>query len=67
LSGLAGFLLFDWMFGHLFIYGIFKFNGVYTVIPLSDTAIRIHQDDLLADWQLAVTGKKPFPMRGLDQ
>lgn len=29
--------------------------------------IEIHQDDLLADWQLAVTGKKPFPIRGLDQ
>jgi hypothetical protein len=22
---------------------------------------------LLADWQLAVNGKKPFPIRGLDQ
>lgn len=29
--------------------------------------IEIHQDDLIADWQLAVTGKKPFPIRGLDQ
>jgi hypothetical protein len=29
--------------------------------------IEIHQDDLLADWQLAVNGKKPFPIRGLDQ
>jgi len=29
--------------------------------------IEIHQDDLLADWQLAVNGKKPFPVRGLDQ
>lgn len=27
----------------------------------------IHQDDLLADWQLAVNGKKPFTIRGLDQ
>ncbi len=27
----------------------------------------IHQEDLLADWQLAVNGKKPFPIRGLDQ
>lgn len=29
--------------------------------------IAIHQDDLLADWQLAVNGRKPFPIRGLDQ
>ena len=29
--------------------------------------IEIHRDDLLADWQLAATGKKPFPIKGLDQ
>ena len=29
--------------------------------------IEIHQDDLLADWELVVNGKKPFPIRGLDQ
>lgn len=29
--------------------------------------IEIHQDDLLADWQLAVTGQKPCLIRGLDQ
>lgn len=29
--------------------------------------IEIHQEDLLADWDLAVTGKKPFPIKGLDQ
>ena len=29
--------------------------------------IEIHQEDLLADWDLAVIGKKPFPIRGLDQ
>lgn len=29
--------------------------------------IEIHQDDLMADWQLAVNGKKPFPIRKLDQ
>jgi hypothetical protein len=29
--------------------------------------IEIHHDDLQADWQLAVVGKKPFPIRGLDQ
>ena len=29
--------------------------------------IEIHQEDLKADWELAVNGKKPFPIRGLDQ
>ena len=29
--------------------------------------IVIHHDDLSADWELAVHGKKPFPSRGLDQ
>jgi hypothetical protein len=29
--------------------------------------IEIHQEDLLADWDLAVHGNKPFPITGLDQ
>lgn len=29
--------------------------------------IEIHHEDLLADWNLAVNGQKPFPIRGLDQ
>lgn len=29
--------------------------------------IEIHQEDLLADWELAVNGKKPFTIKGLDQ
>ncbi len=29
--------------------------------------IEIHKDDLNADWKLAVVGKKPFPIKGLDQ
>ena len=29
--------------------------------------IEIHNEDLLADWELAVGGKKPFPIKGLDQ
>jgi hypothetical protein len=29
--------------------------------------IEIHQEDLLADWDLAVNGKKLFPIKGLDQ
>ena len=29
--------------------------------------IEIHQEDLLADWELAVNGRTPFQIRGLDQ
>ena len=29
--------------------------------------IEIHQDDLLADWELAVNGRTPFKIKGLDQ
>jgi len=29
--------------------------------------IKIHQEDLLADWDLAVHGNKPFLIKGLDQ
>lgn len=29
--------------------------------------IEIHQEDLRADWDLAVNGKKPFSIKGLDQ
>ncbi|WP_242482647.1 DUF4160 domain-containing protein [Thiocystis violacea] len=29
--------------------------------------IAIHEDELMADWNLAVDGKKLFPIRGLDQ
>lgn len=29
--------------------------------------MEIHKEDLLADWELAVHGKKPFPIKGLDQ
>ena len=29
--------------------------------------IEIHQEELLADWELAVNGQKPFPIKGLDQ
>jgi len=29
--------------------------------------IEIHQDDLLADWELAVNGRPPFKIKGLDQ
>ena len=29
--------------------------------------IEIPQDDLIADWELAVNGRKPIPIRGLDE
>ena len=29
--------------------------------------IEIYRDDLMADWQLAVNGKTPFKIRGLNQ
>lgn len=29
--------------------------------------IEIHKEDLLANWELAVNGKKPFSIKGLDQ
>ena len=27
----------------------------------------IHKDDLLVDWELAVNGRTPFKIKGLDQ
>lgn len=29
--------------------------------------IEIHNEDLTADWNLAVNGKKPFQIKGIDQ
>jgi hypothetical protein len=29
--------------------------------------IEIHREDLVAGWELAFVGKKPFPIGGLDQ
>ena len=29
--------------------------------------LAIHQDELLATWELAVNGRSPFSIRGLDQ
>lgn len=29
--------------------------------------VEIHKDDLMADWGLAVNGKQPFKIKGLDQ
>ena len=38
-----------------------------TIAVLFIAWIEIHQEDLRADWDLAVNGKKPFPIKGLDQ
>jgi hypothetical protein len=29
--------------------------------------IAIHENELIANWDLAVNDKKPFPIKGLDQ
>jgi len=29
--------------------------------------IEIHKEELFADWELAVNGKQPFKIKGLDQ
>ena len=29
--------------------------------------VDLHREELLADWELAVNGKNPFPIKGLDQ
>lgn len=34
---------------------------------LVEAWISIHHDELMADWSLAVSGKTPFRIRGLDQ
>jgi len=58
--------------GHVAVYSIHDGSVLAGELPpqkhkLVVAWIEIHQDDLLADWELAVNGKKPFPIRGLDQ
>jgi hypothetical protein len=58
--------------GHMAVYSIPAGSVLAGALPpkkhkLVAAWIEIHQDELLADWQLAVKGKKPFPIRGLDQ
>ena len=58
--------------GQVAVYSIPDGNVLAGEIPIKKHKlvvawIEIHQEDLLADWQLAVNGKKPFPIRGLDQ
>lgn len=44
---------------------ISMFYGILIRMFFRDT--EIHHEDLLADWNLAANGKKPFPIKGLDQ
>jgi len=58
--------------GQVAVYSIIDGNVLAGELPLKKHKlvvawIEIHQEDLLADWELAVNGKKPFPIRGLDQ
>ena len=34
---------------------------------LVEAWILIHNDELMADWELAVSGESPFKIKGLDQ
>jgi len=58
--------------GQVAVYSIHDGSVLASALPpkkhkLVVAWIEIHQEDLIADWQLAVNGKKPFPIRGLDQ
>ena len=49
-----------------------EYQGTFAVYAIDDGRgcaawVEIHKDDLQADWALAVEGRKPFPIRGLDQ
>ncbi|RJP31542.1 MAG: DUF4160 domain-containing protein [Candidatus Omnitrophota bacterium] len=52
--------------GPLVIAALRQYDSELAAGALVVAWIEIHQEDLLADWHLAVTGKKPFPIRGLD-
>ncbi|MDZ7723672.1 MAG: DUF4160 domain-containing protein [candidate division KSB1 bacterium] len=58
--------------GKVAVYSIPDGNLLAGNIPLQKEKlvaawIEIHKDDLLADWELAVNGKTPFKIKGLDQ
>jgi len=58
--------------GAVAVYSILDGNVLVGELPpnkhkLVVAWIEIHKEDLLADWELAVHGKKPFPIKGLDQ
>jgi hypothetical protein len=58
--------------GHVAVYSIPDGELLAGSLPASKNKlvvawIEIHRDDLMADWELAVNGKKPFAIKGLDQ
>ncbi len=58
--------------GEVAVYSIFDGKLLAGAIPLQKEKlvvawIEIHKDDLFADWELAVNGKTPFKIKGLDQ
>jgi hypothetical protein len=58
--------------GEVAVYSILDGNLLAGKMPVQKEKlvlawIEIHKDDLLADWELAVNGKNPFKIRGLDQ
>ena len=58
--------------GRMAVYSIPEGNILAGELPpnkhkLVAAWIEIHQEDLIVDWNLAVQGKQPFPIKGLDQ
>jgi hypothetical protein len=58
--------------GQVAVYSILDGNILAGELPpnkhkLVVAWIEIHRDDLMADWELAVHGNKPFTIKGLDQ
>ncbi len=58
--------------GQVAVYSIPEGNVLAGALPpgkhkLVVAWIEIHKEDILADWDLAVNGQKPFPIRGLEQ
>lgn len=58
--------------GQVAVYSIPDGNVLSGQIPAAKAKlvvawIEIHKDNLLADWELAVNGKTPFKIKGLDQ
>ena len=58
--------------GHVAVYSLLDSAVLAGSLPANKHKLvvawlTIHQDELLANWELAVNGKRPFPVRGLDQ
>jgi len=58
--------------GHVAVYAISDGHLLAGSMPpqkhkLVVAWIEIHNEDLMADWELAVKGQHPMPIRGLDQ